>query len=69
MGKLVEDKDYYFKDGFVVLTESFLKNRKFCCGVQCLNCPYEPKCELPTHILMDGFYAPSYKKGVSKIKK
>ena len=53
MGRLVEDKDYYFKDGFVVLTESYLKKRKFCCGAQCLNCPYEPQ----------------YKKGATKIKK
>ena len=53
MGGLVEGRDYYFKDGFVVLTESYLKKRKFCCGAQCLNCPYEPQ----------------YKKGATKIKK
>ena len=41
------------KDGFVVLTESYLKKRKFCCGAQCLNCPYEPQ----------------YKKGATKINR
>ena len=53
MGKLIEGKDFIYKDGFVVLTESYLKNRKFCCGARCLNCPFEPQ----------------YQKGVTKIKK
>ena len=53
MGKLIEDKDYYYENGFVVLTESYLKNRKFCCGARCKNCPFEPQ----------------YKKGSTNIKK
>jgi hypothetical protein len=32
MGKLEEGKDYYYENGFVVLTETYLKKRKFCCG-------------------------------------
>jgi hypothetical protein len=53
MGKLIEDKDYYYENGFVVLTESYLKNRKFCCGARCKHCPFEPE----------------YKKGSTNIKK
>jgi hypothetical protein len=43
MGKLVEGKDFNYENGFVVLTESYLKNRKFCCGVKCKNCPFIPQ--------------------------
>ena len=43
MNRLVEGKDYNLKDGMLVFTESYLKKRKFCCGAQCLNCPYEPQ--------------------------
>ena len=39
--KLIEGVDYYFEDGLMVLTESFLKNRGFCCGNGCRHCPYE----------------------------
>lgn len=53
MGRIVEEKDYVIKDGMLVFTESYLKKRKFCCGAQCLNCPYVPQ----------------YKKGTTKIKK
>ena len=53
MGKLVEGKDYYYENGFVVLTETYLKNRKFCCGAHCSNCPYDPQ----------------FKKGTTNIKK
>jgi Family of unknown function (DUF5522) len=38
---LVENIDYYFnEEGLMVLTESYLKERGYCCGNGCLHCPY-----------------------------
>ncbi len=38
---LTEHIDYYFnKDGLMVLTEKYLKERGFCCGNGCRHCPY-----------------------------
>lgn len=39
--KLVEETDYYFENGLMVLTSHFLLNRGYCCGNGCRNCPYE----------------------------
>jgi len=37
----LENKDFYFnQDGLMVLTESYLKERSYCCGSGCLHCPY-----------------------------
>lgn len=38
--KLAEGGDYYFEDGLMVLTESFLRRRGYCCGNGCRHCPY-----------------------------
>lgn len=38
--KLVEDVDYYFENGLMVLTEYFLRKRGYCCGNGCRHCPY-----------------------------
>ena len=38
--RLVEDVDYYFEGGLMVLTERFLLNRGSCCNSGCRNCPY-----------------------------
>jgi len=42
-----KDKDYYLitKNGveYRVLTELYLTKRGFCCGNECVNCPYLPK--------------------------
>ncbi len=38
--KFVEGLDYYFENGFMVLTEVFLKKRGYCCGNGCRHCPY-----------------------------
>jgi 23S rRNA (cytidine1920-2'-O)/16S rRNA (cytidine1409-2'-O)-methyltransferase len=38
--RLVEDVDYYFEGGLMVLTESFLLRRGYCCGSGCRHCPY-----------------------------
>lgn len=40
--KLVEGLDYYFENGLMVLTAHFLRNRGYCCGNGCRNCPYPP---------------------------
>ena len=39
--KLVEDIDYYFENGLMVLTAHFLGKRGYCCGNGCRNCPYQ----------------------------
>ncbi len=38
--KLVEDLDYYWEGGKMVLTAYFLKNRGYCCKNGCRHCPY-----------------------------
>jgi 23S rRNA (cytidine1920-2'-O)/16S rRNA (cytidine1409-2'-O)-methyltransferase len=37
---VVEGEDYYFENGLMVLTSSFLLKRGYCCGSGCRNCPY-----------------------------
>ena len=39
--ELVENVDYYFENGLMVLTEHFLKRRGYCCRNGCRHCPYE----------------------------
>ena len=38
-----EGLDYVIENGYRVMTEHFLKNRGYCCGNGCKNCPYFPK--------------------------
>jgi hypothetical protein len=38
--KFIENIDYYFEDGLLVLTAHFLLKRGYCCGNGCRNCPY-----------------------------
>lgn len=40
--QLVEGDDFYFENGLMVLTESFLRRRGFCCKSGCRHCPYQP---------------------------
>lgn len=41
---LKEGIDYHLsKEGYRIMTESFLKDRGYCCGNGCKNCPYFPK--------------------------
>jgi hypothetical protein len=37
-----EGRDYYLKDGKVIMTEYYLIKKGRCCGSGCLFCPYEP---------------------------
>jgi hypothetical protein len=40
--QLVEGIDFYYnEEGFMVLTESYLRERGYCCGNGCLHCPYD----------------------------
>ena len=39
-GLLDEEKDYYFENGFMVFTASYLQRRGYCCGSGCRHCPY-----------------------------
>lgn len=39
--RLIEGVDYYFENGLMVLTEVFLKKRRYCCGNKCRHCPYK----------------------------
>jgi iron complex transport system substrate-binding protein len=40
-GSLDEEKDYYFENGFMVFTASYLRRRGYCCGSGCRHCPYD----------------------------
>lgn len=37
---LVEGRDFYWEDGFMVFTSTYLLARGFCCQSGCRNCPY-----------------------------
>lgn len=38
---LVENIDYYWKDGKMTLTAAYLLKRGYCCKLGCKHCPYE----------------------------
>ncbi|MBA3352627.1 MAG: hypothetical protein H0U23_09420 [Blastocatellia bacterium] len=38
--QLVENIDYYFDNGLMVLMERFLLARGYCCSNGCRHCPY-----------------------------
>lgn len=38
---MIEGKDFYYKNGLMVLTREFLLKRGKCCHKGCLNCPYK----------------------------
>jgi len=40
---LVEGEDFYYEDGLMVLTASYLLRRGFCCDCGCRHCPYKQK--------------------------
>lgn len=41
--EFIENEDYYFENGLMVLTEIFLKKRGYCCENNCRHCPYKKK--------------------------
>jgi len=42
---LLEGRDYYLENGYLVFTEHFLLQRGKCCGSGCRHCPYRKKPE------------------------
>ena len=54
---LVEGEDFYYEEGFVVLTGKYHLEKGYCCGNGCRHCPYkyenvpEPK---KTELLNEG---------------
>ncbi len=41
-----EGEDYYLsKEGYRVMTESYLVKRGYCCANGCRHCPYDPKAQ------------------------
>jgi hypothetical protein len=38
--RFVEGRDYYFENGLLVMTESYLRRRGYCCKNGCRHCPY-----------------------------
>lgn len=42
---LVEGRDYYLENGYLVFTEYYLQQRGKCCGSGCRHCPYRKKKE------------------------
>jgi len=41
--KFIENVDYYYEGGFMILTAHFLKKRGYCCTNGCRHCPYQNK--------------------------
>ncbi|XZF12653.1 DUF5522 domain-containing protein [Chitinophagaceae bacterium MMS25-I14] len=39
--KLIENIDFYYENGLMVLTEKYHLDRGYCCGNGCRHCPYE----------------------------
>ena len=39
--KPVEGEDFYFENGFLVMTEAYHRKRGYCCGSGCRHCPFE----------------------------
>jgi len=39
--ELIEGEDFYYnEEGLMVLTEKYHRERGYCCGNGCMNCPY-----------------------------
>jgi hypothetical protein len=39
----IHQADYYYENGWLVMTEAYHLKRGFCCGSKCRHCPYEHK--------------------------
>lgn len=38
--QIVEGVDFYYEDGYMVLTEKYHVDKGFCCGNGCRHCPF-----------------------------
>jgi hypothetical protein len=45
-GNKLLSTDFYYENGYRVMTESYHIRRGSCCGNSCRHCPYEPKHEI-----------------------
>jgi hypothetical protein len=45
--------DFYWEDGYRVMTETYHRRRGSCCGNGCRHCPYEPAHKKGNTILKD----------------
>ncbi len=51
----IEGVDYYLsKEGYRVMTESYLVKRGYCCANGCRHCPYDPKARKGNRKLRPG---------------
>lgn len=47
--------DFYYENGYRVMTESYHKRRGSCCGNGCRHCPFEPAHKKGNTILKDNY--------------
>ena len=52
-GNKLLSTDFYYENGYRVMTESYHKRRGSCCGNGCRHCPYTPKHETGNTTLTD----------------
>lgn len=38
---IVEGTDFYYEDGYMVLTKKYHLDKGFCCGNGCRHCPFD----------------------------
>ena len=57
-----EGLDYYYDGGNVVMTSEYHINRGYCCGSGCKNCPYSPRHQRGTQLVMEEFLKKNEKK-------
>ena len=41
-GNKLSPEDFYYENGYRVMTETYHRKRGSCCGNGCKHCPYEP---------------------------
>lgn len=53
MTALIEGVDFCYEGGFMVFTETFLRERGYCCESGCRHCPYGFHKEQRTDVPVD----------------
>jgi len=41
--QVLKSQDFYYENGYQVMTEKYHLNRGYCCKNKCRHCPYERK--------------------------
>lgn len=52
--EFIEGVDFVLLNGSVIMTEKYLKDRGYCCGNGCINCPYNPRWTKDTKTLNEN---------------